>query len=75
MIPYEELERALARWKARRTGTVELPETPAVDTTGELTPAAGVVVSGAVEVASSMVEARESTGEFDLSDAEADEAL
>jgi hypothetical protein len=75
MIPYEELERALARWKARRTGTVELSESPAVDSEGQqLTPAAGVVLSGAVEVASSMVESRESADELDPTVDEADEA-
>ena len=43
MIPYEELERALGRWKARRSGTVE---SPALPLEGDETPAAPGVSRG-----------------------------
>ncbi len=68
MIPYEELERALGRWKTRKSGAVESPPPPE----GDATPAAPVVL---VEVSASeaSVEVRDSTGELDLTDAEVDE--
>lgn len=65
MIPYEELERALARWKAKRSGTVE--STEATTPQGDETPS-GVVVVGD----SSSYESRDATGEVELTDAEVD---
>jgi hypothetical protein len=66
MIPYEDLERALARWKNRKAGAVESPPPPPE---GDETPAAPVVA-----VAGVVIEARDRTAELDLSDAELDEA-
>jgi hypothetical protein len=62
MIAYEELERALARWKARRSGAVEMEQSRDAD----LTP------PGKMAGASSYP-ARDHSGELDLVDAELDE--
>lgn len=64
MIPYEDLERALARWKTRRAGTVEAAPVPRED--DERTPSG--ILAGAAYLD------KDSTGELDLSDAEVDEA-
>ena len=86
MIPYEELDRALARWKAKAQGgmldgTVELPpsevESAEVDSAEiqaegiNATPAAGTPVL--VDEAGSIPQpvASERTGEIDLAEIEA----
>ena len=56
MIPYEELEKALARWKARRAGA-EAQESAVPD---------GVPI--AMSASSIVYEQRDSTGEVDLND-------
>ena len=65
MIAYEDLDKALARWKARRSGAGAGSDGSAT-TGGANTP--GMVVE---TVAS--FEVRESTGELDLADAVLDE--
>lgn len=70
MIPYEELERALARWKARRAGTVEVSETPP---DADRTPAAPLS-SQSAGYTSAEYDVKDSTSELELSDAEVDEA-
>jgi hypothetical protein len=69
MIPYEDLDRALARWKARRSGGAETVETmEAVEAVlDERTP-------GPIVAAVATFQARDSTGELDLVDAILDEA-
>ena len=70
MIPYEDLDRALARWKARRSGVAETVETmEAVEAVvEERTPPRPVVVAAVASF-----HARDSTGELDLVDAILDE--
>jgi hypothetical protein len=70
MIPYEDLERALTRWKARKAGAVESPAPPPE---GDETPAAPVVLAE-MSVSEVSVEVRDHTGELDLTDAEVDES-
>ena len=76
MIPYEELDRALARWKARAQGGV--PEAPAaapevVDLEAEAAPASGATPVAIDEVGSipQPVDPPEHTGEIDLAEVEA----
>lgn len=78
MIPYEELERVLTRWKARRSGAV----------LGDASDGAAVVEAESAQVLAedadktpppgtlnaTPFESRDSTGELELSDAEVDEA-
>lgn len=61
MIAYEELEKALARWKTRRSNAAEGPETSAVpaEISGPATPA---------------YPHPDSTGELELTDAEVSDA-
>lgn len=78
MIAYEELEKALARWKARRASGVEAPvgESGAVvaaaETSGDVSeegPPTGPAV-----VAAETYQRPDSTGEIDLADAEVTDA-
>ncbi len=62
MIAYEELQRALARWKTRRSGA------------GEGADGVPQSVAPAEIVADPAYQAPDSTGELDLADAEVDEA-
>jgi hypothetical protein len=62
MIAYEELERALIRWKARRSSTaVESPVVAAIDDIPS-----GIIDSGGP--------ASDSTGELEIGDAIIDES-
>jgi hypothetical protein len=64
MIPYEELERALARWKARRAAA----PADAAESTNQDAPASSPTANGATP-------SRERTGEIDLDQVESyDEA-
>jgi hypothetical protein len=67
MIAYEELERALARWKARRSGAVEAESSGE----GDVTPP-GTFPLGAGPGARAP-QARDQTRELDLVDAEVDD--
>jgi hypothetical protein len=76
MIAYEELERALIRWKARRSGALETieeaaelapEETPEEVMEGNATPAAPTRLGAAQQP-------RQGTRELDFSDAEVDES-
>ena len=69
MIPYEELERALARWKARRAGTVEVLEPPPE---GDRTPPAPLIAQSA-GYTSAQYDVKDTTSELELSDAEVHE--
>lgn len=74
MIPYDELQRALARWKARHSGAPEAEEQQAVPEEqvqgdADLTP--GPKIAAAV-VAVVSYETPDATGEIDLVDAEVD---
>ena len=64
MIAYEELDRALARWKARRSGGSETAESVA----------AGRTPDPVLVAAVASFQDRESTGEIDLVDEILDEA-
>jgi hypothetical protein len=68
MIAYEELEKALAKWKARRTNGAEaVPEqTPQEESEGEPTGPAVVAAEG--------YQKPDNTGEIDLADAEVTDA-
>jgi hypothetical protein len=72
MIAYDELERALIRWKKRRSGVPEAPEevpeeVPDEVMEGNATPAAPTKLVVQPQV-------RHRTGELDFSDAEVDES-
>jgi hypothetical protein len=73
MIPYEELDRALARWKAKaQGGTVELPpaEVESAEIQAESAPADGTPAM--VDEMGSIPQpvASERTGEIDLAEIE-----
>jgi hypothetical protein len=75
MIPYEELDRALARWKAKAQGGVpEAPPVEAVPPTpiSEATPISGSTPMEIDEMGSvpQPVEPPERTGEIDLAEIE-----
>ena len=70
MIPYEELDRALARWKAKAQGGVVEPSSP-VMVTADATPASGATPFVVDEVGSiPQPVASERTGEIDLAELE-----
>jgi hypothetical protein len=59
MIAYEELDRALARWKARRAGTVDGTDVPSEGDAADPQEVADEAIS---------YQAPDSTGELDLAD-------
>ena len=72
MIPYEELDRALARWKAKaQGGVVEPPPAAAVEMEAEAAPASEGTPVVVDEVGSIPQPASsERTGEIDLAELE-----
>jgi hypothetical protein len=75
MIPYEELDRALARWKAKSQGGV--PEAPAagpemIEAEAEAAPESGATPMAVDEMGSipQPVDPPEHTGEIDLAEVE-----
>jgi hypothetical protein len=71
MIAYEELEKALTRWKARRAGAADVDAADLVqqdDGEGAVDPDADAVT------ATGLPPAPDRTGELELTDAEVDEA-
>ena len=68
MIAYEELEKALARWKTRRSGAVGAPENR-VEATEDGIPSGVPAEGDATPAASDSTVASDSSGEMELGDA------